>query len=95
MPISENPWVVTIVGGLIVYFLTRGRSSKSGTPISVDSLLGILVFLVLQVGIPVFEPVSQRFINEFGYGVWVFFYEMIAIIVTVLTIEARKKRRDG
>ena len=97
MGILNNQWVVTIVGGIIVALLTRTMSNTREPSVNaVDTLLGLLVFLLMQPLIMVMEKeILRSFAADIGHGVYWFIMEICAIITTVLTIQKRRQNRES
>jgi len=98
MSLLNNPWVITIIGGFVVYFLTRSLSRKKSDSESSaragDALIAILLFLLLQVGLPIFkDSIFKSIVEDYGMELYIFLYEILTIIIVVLAIEKRKQNR--
>jgi hypothetical protein len=94
MPGLDNPWVVTIVGGLIVSLIVRVISRPPSIYVY-DLLVGLALFAMLQVMVVMLKESWLRLIaDQFGERAYWVFFEAIAIIIVALTMERRQRNRS-
>lgn len=90
---EENPWIITILGGLIVSLIVRAISRPPSLYI-IDLLIAISLFAVFQVIIMMMKDGMLRtFFSRVDEKLYWVFFEALSIIVIALIIENRQKAR--
>lgn len=89
----DNPWFITIAGGLVVALITRAFA-RPPQPYVLELLIALGLFGMLQLPILMIRQTGpfEAVVIELGEHAYWLFFESAAVIVVAVVLDKRKNR---